>query len=125
MGLEAAAHHAIARATDGTDCVWISFDIDCIDAGFVPGTGWPEPGGLLPREALKLLELIVRNVPVCGLEVVEVSPPYDISDITALMATRVICDTMAHVVVSGQLPRRTRPGWINDTCDMQVDRKWR
>ena len=47
MGLEAAAQYAIERATDGTDCVYISFDIDCIDAGFVPGTGWPEPGGLL------------------------------------------------------------------------------
>ena len=125
MGLEAAARYAIERATDGTDCVYISFDIDCIDAGFVPGTGWPEPGGLLPREALKLLELIVRNVPVCGLELVEVSPPYDISDMTSLMATRVICDTMAHLVVSGQLPRKDKPSWINPTCNMQVDQAWR
>ncbi len=125
MGLEAAAQYAIERATDGTDCVYISFDIDCIDAGFVPGTGWPEPGGLMPREALKLLELIVRNVPVCGLEIVEVSPPYDISDMTSLMATRVICDTMAHLVVSGQLPRKDKPEWISDSCNMNVDQKWR
>ena len=125
MGLEAAAQYAIERATDGTDCVYISFDIDCIDAGFVPGTGWPEPGGLLPREALKLLELIVRNVPVCGLELVEVSPPYDISDMTSLMATRVICDTMAHLVVSGQLPRKGKPAWISHDCNMHVDQKWR
>ena len=125
MGLEAAAQYAIERATDGTDCVYISFDIDCIDAGFVPGTGWPEPGGLMPREALKLLELIVRNVSVCGLEIVEVSPPYDISDMTSLMATRVICDTMAHLVVSGQLPRKEKPEWISDTCNMNVDQKWR
>jgi agmatinase len=125
MGLEAAAQFAIERATDGTDCVYISFDIDCIDAGFVPGTGWPEPGGLLPREALKLLELIVRNVPVCGLELVEVSPPYDISDMTSLMACRVICDTMAHLVVSGQLPRKHKPSWINDVCNMTVDQTWR
>jgi len=125
MGLEAAAQFAIERATAGTDCVYISFDIDCIDAGFVPGTGWPEPGGLLPREALKLLELIVRNVPVCGLEIVEVSPPYDISDMTSLMATRVICDTMAHLVVSGQLPRKGKPAWISDDCNMNVDQKWR
>lgn len=125
MGLEAAARYAIERACDGTDCVYISFDIDCIDAGFVPGTGWPEPGGLLPREALKLLELIVRNVPVCGLEVVEVSPPYDISDMTSLMAARVICDTMAHLVVSGQLPRKSLPSWISPTCNLQVDKAWR
>ena len=79
----------------------------------------------MPREALKLLELIVRNVPVCGLEIVEVSPPYDISDMTSLMATRVICDTMAHLVVSGQLPRKEKPEWISDACNMNVDQKWR
>ena len=123
MGLDAAADFAIAKATDGTDCVYISFDIDCIDAGFVPGTGWPEPGGLLPREALYLLKKIVQNTNVCGLEVVEVSPPYDISDMTALMATRVICDTMAHLVISGQLPRKEKPAYIHAEGQV-VDEPW-
>ena len=123
MGLDAAADFAIEKATDGTDCVWISFDIDCIDAGFVPGTGWPEPGGLLPREVLKLLKKIVQNTTVCGMEVVEVSPPYDVSDMTALMATRVICDTMAHLVVSGQLPRQEKPAYIHEEAQ-QVDEPW-
>jgi len=125
MGLNEAADFAIEKATDGTDCVYISFDIDCIDAGFVPGTGWPEPGGLLPREALKLLEYIIRKVNVCGIELVEVSPPYDVSDMTALLATRVICDSIAHLVVSGQLPRKSKPEWISDKCNMSVDQKWR
>ncbi|AFZ55267.1 agmatinase [Cyanobacterium aponinum] len=123
MGLDAAADFAIEKATDGTDCVWISFDIDCIDAGFVPGTGWPEPGGLLPREALYLLKKIVQNTTVCGIEVVEVSPPYDVSDMTALMATRVICDTMAHLVVSGQLPRKQKPDYIHEEAQV-VDQPW-
>ncbi|MDJ0634060.1 MAG: agmatinase family protein [Xenococcaceae cyanobacterium MO_188.B29] len=123
MGLDAAADFAIEKATDGTDCVWISFDIDCIDAGFVPGTGWPEPGGLLPREALFLLKKIVQNTTVCGIEVVEVSPPYDVSDMTALMATRVICDTMAHLVISGQLPRHKKPAYIHSQAQV-VDQPW-
>ncbi|MEM8830828.1 MAG: agmatinase [Cyanobacteria bacterium P01_G01_bin.19] len=123
MGLDAAADFAIERATDGTDCVWISFDIDCIDAGFVPGTGWPEPGGLLPREVLHLLKKIVQNTTVCGIEVVEVSPPYDVSDMTALMATRVICDTMAHLVLSGQLPRNEKPAYIREEAQV-VDEPW-
>jgi len=120
MGLDAAADFAIERATDGTDCVWISFDIDCIDAGFVPGTGWPEPGGLLPREALYLLKRIVQNVTVCGMEVVEVSPPYDVSDMTSLMATRVICDTMGHLVISGQLPRSQKPDYIHPEAEPEL-----
>ncbi|WP_036478634.1 agmatinase [Myxosarcina sp. GI1] len=123
MGLDAAADFAIEKATDGTDCVWISFDIDCIDAGFVPGTGWPEPGGLLPREVLYLLKKIVQNTTVCGIEVVEVSPPYDVSDMTALMATRVICDTMAHLVLSGQLPRQEKPAYIHEEAQV-VDEPW-
>ncbi|MEM6452242.1 MAG: agmatinase family protein [Cyanobacteria bacterium P01_D01_bin.105] len=124
MGLDADVDFAVERATDGTDCVWISFDIDCIDAGFVPGTGWPEPGGLLPREALYLLGKIVERVPVCGLEVVEVSPPYDVSDMTALMATRVICDAMAHLVLSGQLPRNSKPDYITETANMSLGSDW-
>jgi agmatinase len=124
MGLDAAADFALERALEGTDCVYISFDIDCIDAGFVPGTGWPEPGGLLPREALYLLKKIVRQAPVCGLEVVEVSPPYDISDITALMATRVICDVLAHLVVSGQLPRSSQPAYIHPEAQPEIVGSW-
>ena len=121
MGLDAAVTFALERALDGTDCVYISFDIDCIDAGFVPGTGWPEPGGLLPREALYLLGKIVQQAPVCGLEVVEVSPPYDVSDMTALMATRVICDTMAHLVLSKQLPREEIPHYIHEQAQATAD----
>jgi agmatinase len=123
-GIDAAAEFALERALDGTDCVWISFDIDCIDAGFVPGTGWPEPGGLLPREALALLGKIIQKAPICGMEVVEVSPPYDVSDMTSLMATRVICDAMAHLVISGQLPRKEKPYYIHSDANMEVDEPW-
>ena len=126
MGLDAAAEYAIEKATAGTDCVYISFDIDCIDAGFVPGTGWPEPGGLLPREALGLLARIVPKVKVCGIEVVEVSPPYDISDITSLMATRVMCDILAHMTLSEQLPRRgVKPPFVHDYAQPELIADWR
>ena len=124
MGLDAAVDFALERALDDTDCVYISFDIDCIDAGFVPGTGWPEPGGLLPREALYMLGKIVRSAPVCGLEVVEVSPPYDVSDMTALMATRVICDSMAHLVFSEQLPRQEKPAYIHPEAQPETTTDW-
>ncbi|PSO51979.1 MAG: agmatinase [Cyanobacteria bacterium QH_8_48_120] len=124
MGLDAAVDFALERALDDTDCVYISFDIDCIDAGFVPGTGWPEPGGLLPREALYMLGKIVRSAPVCGLEVVEVSPPYDVSDMTALMATRVICDSMAHLVLSEQLPRQEKPAYIHPEAQPETTTDW-
>ena len=66
---------ALDRAWDGTDAVYMSFDIDCIEAGFVPGTGWPEPGGFLPREALKMVGLVAAEG-LCGMEIVEVRAPH-------------------------------------------------
>ena len=52
LGLDKTAEIALELAWKDADAVYISFDVDSIDCGFVPGTGWPEPGGFLPREAL-------------------------------------------------------------------------
>ena len=73
MGVEKAAEIALDIAWKGAKAVYLSFDVDSLDAGFVPGTGWPEPGGFLPREVLKLLRLVAREG-LCGMEVVEVAP---------------------------------------------------
>src|SRR5262249_45660309 len=70
-----------------------------------PGTGWPEPGGLLPREALRLVRL-VSEPGLAGLEVVECSPPYDQSELTSLLAARVVLDCLATQVREGRLGRR-------------------
>ena len=78
------------------------FDIDSIEPGFVPGTGWPEPGGLMPREALKMVGLIAAEG-LCGMEVVEVSPPYDHADITSLMALRLCVDVLGSLVAHGKM----------------------
>ncbi len=105
MGMEAAAERALEVAWDGAEAVWLSFDVDCLDAAFVPGTGWPEPGGFLPREVLKLIQLV--SAPgLAGIEIVECSPPYDNADITSLMGVRIVCDTLASLVNNGHLPRR-------------------
>jgi hypothetical protein len=52
-----------------------SFDVDCLDAAFVPGTGWPEPGGFLPREVLKFIQIVADARPLAGIEVVEAPCP--------------------------------------------------
>ena len=69
---------------------------------FLHRTGWPEPGGLLPREALKLVGLIAKEG-LCGMEVVEVSPPYDHADITSLMALRIVVDALGAMVSHGTM----------------------
>jgi agmatinase/guanidinopropionase len=62
---------------------FISFDIDCLDPSCAPGTGTPVPGGLNTYETQKILQSLKINNLV-GADLVEVSPPYDQSDITAL-----------------------------------------
>ena len=109
LGIDKAAEIALEVAWGGgAEGVYLSFDIDSIDPGFAPGTGWPEPGGLYPREALKLVRKFAAEG-LLGMEIVEVSPPYDVSDITALMGVRLICETLAASVGAGKLGR-TRQG---------------
>ena len=102
LGIPKVAEMALERAWDGADAVYMSYDIDSLEAAFVPGTGWPGPGGLLPREALKLVGLVAAEG-LCGMEVVEVSPPYDVSDITSLMALRICVDAMGSMVANNKM----------------------
>lgn len=64
---------------------YLTYDVDCLDPAFAPGTGTPVPGGLTTYETQKLLRA-VRAPQLVGADVMEVSPPYDVSDITALAA---------------------------------------
>ena len=102
LGIDKTIEIALELAWKDTEMVYLSFDIDSIDCGFVPGTGWPEPGGFLPREALQLVAGVAAEG-LCGMELVEVSPPYDQSDITALMATRVIVEVLGSMTMAGSL----------------------
>jgi agmatinase/guanidinopropionase len=60
-------------------------DIDSADPAFAPGTGTPEVAGLTSRELMALVRGL-RGLPIVGFDIVEVSPPYDSAEITALLA---------------------------------------
>lgn len=85
--------HAILAQTSGP--VYLSIDIDVLDPAFAPGTGTPEPGGLSSRELLKAVRVLSRNLNLVGCDVVEVSPPYDQSDITAVVANRCVLEVLS------------------------------
>ncbi|MGN6563031.1 MAG: agmatinase family protein [Thermomicrobiales bacterium] len=104
-GIERIMEFALEVAWQGAKAVWLSFDIDSVDPAFAPGTGTPEPGGLLAREALKMLRLAAREG-LHGMEIVEVSPPYDVADITALLGGRAIMDVLATLIEAGKLGKR-------------------
>jgi agmatinase len=83
-------------------------DIDVADPAFAPGTGTPEPGGLQARELLRSVRRICTELPVAGMEVVEVSPPFDSAEITALLAHRVVLEALCGIALRrmGGVPRR-------------------
>lgn len=96
-GLEACLSEAFGIATDECDGVFLSVDIDVCDPGHAPGTGTPEPGGLTARELLDSVRRICLELPVVGVDVVEVSPPYDHADITAALANRVVLEALSAI----------------------------
>lgn len=104
-GIDRIAEMALEIAWRDAKAVYLSFDIDVLDSGFVPGTGWPEPGGLLPREALGLIQR-VSEPGLAGIEVVECSPPYDWSEQSSLISARVVLDALATLVRAGHLGRK-------------------
>ena len=101
-GSEAVVADAIAEALDGSDCIYLSVDIDVVDPGMAPGTGTPEPGGMLARELLRAVRQIVGRVDLVGMDVVEVSPPYDSAEITALLAHRVVLEAISALAAKGR-----------------------
>ncbi len=103
-GLEAFVA-ALPSFRDGP--TYVSFDIDCLDPAYAPGTGTPVPGGLTTYEAQRILRALEIGDLVGG-DVVEVSPPFDVSGITALAAVDVVFELLC--VMAGRGHARDRAG---------------
>lgn len=88
-GVDATIQRMLARAADRP--AYISFDIDCLDPAFAPGTGTPVVGGLATWQALEILRGL-GSLDLIGMDVVEVSPSYDHSEITAIAAATIAHD---------------------------------
>lgn len=88
-GIDAAIEVAVGRAGDAP--VYLSFDIDGLDPAYAPGTGTPVPGGLASWQGLEIVRGL-GGLSLVGMDVVEVSPPFDHAEITALAAAHVAHD---------------------------------
>jgi agmatinase len=92
-GTAAVAEQALAVAGAG-DGVYLSFDVDSLDAAHAPGTCCPTPGGLSTREAIELVRGVARGR-LAGVDVVETAPSLDPTPTTALIAGRIALEAMA------------------------------
>jgi len=102
-GIEAALEVIHERA-DGAP-VYVSFDVDGLDPAFAPGTGTPVPGGLASWQALEMIRGL-RGIFLVGMDVVEVSPPYDHGEITAIAAATVAHDWLCLLAEGKGLERK-------------------
>ena len=86
IGMYNAMLRAIELATDGTDGIYLSLDLDALDPLYAPGVGTPVPGGLTYREAHLGCELIAESGKLMAMDVVEVNPILDERNRTAMLA---------------------------------------
>ena len=101
-----AAIEEVKRVVGG-HTAYLTFDIDCLDPAFAPGTGTPVAGGLSSAQAMAILRGF-GDIDICGMDVVEVSPPFDHAEITALAAAHIAVDMiclMRNRKVAGKLKR--------------------
>ncbi|BBE72740.1 agmatinase [Oharaeibacter diazotrophicus] len=82
------------RAVVGTAPAYFTYDVDCLDPAFAPGTGTPEFAGLLPWQVQAIIRRL-GGLDFVGMDVVEVAPAYDVAEITALSAATVVWEYLA------------------------------
>ncbi len=104
-GLDAVLDEAFDIAVDECDAVFLSVDVDVVDPGAAPGTGTPEPGGLTSRQLLDAVRRVAMDLNVAGVDVVEVSPPYDHADITAYLGNRVVLEALGGIAWRTRMSR--------------------
>jgi agmatinase len=97
-GIDAVIDDVLAQIEPASH-LFLSVDVDVLDPAFAPGTGTPEPGGMSTRELLRAIRRLTVERGLAGMDVVEVSPPYDHADITAMAAHRVVVDALAGLAV--------------------------
>lgn len=113
-GFDAVLERAVDEALSGTARhLYISVDVDAVDPAHAPGTGSPEPGGLTSAQLLRAVRRLAAEVGMVAMDVVEVSPPYDVgNNITALFAHRCVLEGL-----TGTAMRRlglTSPDYLDE-----------
>ena len=94
-GFQAVMKDAVAEALAAADSLYISIEVDSLDPSFAPGTGTPEPGGIMSADLLRMVRTLCLEHNVVGIDIVEVSPAYDVSDLTVNVAHRLAFECLA------------------------------
>jgi arginase family enzyme len=104
-GIEDVITEALERVRNDTHGLYVSWDLDSIDASAAPGTNGPEPGGLTPRETLRAAEMIGGAAPDV-FDVSEYLPSADTDGITGRIACYLYFHVLGGLATKGELPQR-------------------
>jgi len=89
-GIEEVVNQALELASDGTEAIFLSIDIDGLDLSVAPGTCAPNPGGLSSYQALEAVWMIAQHPLTRGFDLVEVAPSLDVANLTSIMAAAMV-----------------------------------
>ena len=94
----------VIRETVGNRPAYLTFDIDCLDPAFAPGTGTPVAGGLSSAQALEAIRSL-GEFEIVGMDLMEVAPQYDVGEITAIAGATILHDFIClQAVKAGATP---------------------
>ena len=108
-GFQAVMAEAIAHAMSMADHLYLSIDIDSLDPSYAPGTGTPEPGGIVAADLLRMVREICRQHSVVGVDIVEVAPAYDVSELTVNVAHRLAFECLGGLAARHRTLRNSTP----------------
>lgn len=77
------------------DAIYLSVDIDVLDPAYAPGTGTPEAGGLSSRRLINIIRKLVQQLPIKAMDLVEISPPRDVNDITSWAGLKLLLEVFS------------------------------
>lgn len=93
-GLLPLVEQALSRIAGRADLLWVSLDIDCVDQSQAPGTAAPNPAGLDARDLQRAVRRVAAHPLFAGMEVVEISPPWDVGGITANLGAALVLNAL-------------------------------
>jgi len=98
-GWDAVMERVIKEATENTDYLYVSFDVDVLDPAFQPGTGTPVSGGLTMREAIPIVRRLCAETKLVGFDIVELAPALDSTYVSALNANSLMFACMTGIAM--------------------------
>ena len=97
-GIDAVIDAVLSEIAEA-DHLFLSVDIDVLDPAYAPGTGTPEPGGVTTRELLRAIRRLILAKGLAGMDLVEISPPYDHAQVTALAGHSLVMEALSALAV--------------------------